>query len=225
MKHSILIFLFVFIGKVCFVQNEIVSIDIQVNFGNQKINLNQWYESEKDTFSFETVKFFISNLQFVNEDSLVYSCSNSYYLIDLEDSNSLQVSASIPSNLNYSSIKFNLGIDSVTNTSGAMGGVLDPTNGMYWTWQSGYINFKLEGVSKKCTARKNYFQFHLGGYSFPNNALQSVELNISPKANNIVYLDIESIMNRMDLTVKSSIMSPDGNAVELSKKIANSFKL
>ena len=32
-------------------------------------------------------------------------------------------------------------------------------------------------------------------------------------------------MNRMDLKVKSSIMSPNGNAVELSKKIANSFKL
>ena len=65
----------------------------------------------------------------------------------------------IPSNIPFSKLKFQLGIDSLTNVSGAMGGDLDPTKGMYWTWQSGYINMKIEGKSNSCKTRKNQFQF------------------------------------------------------------------
>ena len=38
-----------------------------------------------------------------------------------------------------------LGVDSVLNYNGVHEGALDPINGMYWTWQTGYIHCKLEG--------------------------------------------------------------------------------
>ena len=58
-----------------------------------------------------------------------------------------------------------------------MGGDLDPTKGMYWAWQSGYINFKMEGSCSQCLATKNNFEFHLGGYQQPFYAMQTIELN------------------------------------------------
>ena len=78
----------------------------------------------------------------------------------------------------HDKIKFNLGIDSLTNVSGVMGGDLDPTKGMYWTWQSGYINFKMEGSSAVCPTRNHEFQFHIGGYQDPFYAMQTLELEV-----------------------------------------------
>ena len=78
--------------------------------------------------------------------------------------------------MRFNTIAFNLGIDSITNVSGAQGGDLDPTKGMYWAWQSGFINIKLQGTSNSCPPPKNEFEFHLGGYQYPFNSLQTIIL-------------------------------------------------
>ena len=59
-------------------------------------------------------------------------------------------------------IYFQIGIDSLTNVSGDLDGDLDPALGMYWAWNSGYINMKLEGKSSSCKSVKKEFQFHIG---------------------------------------------------------------
>ena len=57
-----------------------------------------------------------------------------------------------------------LGVDSVLNYNGVHEGALDPINGMYWTWQTGYINCKLEG-NIICDSSRKSFEYHIGGYS------------------------------------------------------------
>lgn len=42
-----------------------------------------------------------------------------------------------------------------------MDGDLDPLNGMYWAWNSGYINMKIEGITPKCQDATIYFNFIL----------------------------------------------------------------
>ena len=113
-----------------------------------------------DSIQLKSLKFYISNIELVNGDKVVWQQKNSFHLIDASKNESLQIPLKHQSNLNFTKIKFNLGIDSMVNVSGALGGDLDPTKGMYWTWQSGYINFKLEGKSKKCKTRNNEFHFH-----------------------------------------------------------------
>jgi hypothetical protein len=56
-------------------------------------------------------------------------------------------------NKSISKITFSAGIDSLTSTAGIQKGVIDPINGMYWAWQSGYVNFKIEGKSSSCPTR------------------------------------------------------------------------
>jgi len=147
-------------------------------------------------------------------------------LIDIENSESLAVNFGTEEkqSLKYNNIRFNLGVDSLTNSSGAFGGDLDPTNGMYWAWQSGYINFKLEGVSKACPARKNAFQFHLGGFLGEHNALQKVHLNISDKESKIEF-PIDQFLEQINLKEQYQIMSPSAEAVIISKTVADLFTI
>lgn len=86
---------------------------------------------------------------------------------------------SIPEGLGYDAFRFNPGIDSLENVSGAFGGDLDPTKGMYWAWHSGDINFKLEGHSAGCGSRDNAFQLRLGGYQAPHASLQTIHLAVA----------------------------------------------
>ena len=193
-------------------------------FGKEPFLLEQNYTYGKgDSLGFETLKFYLSNLQLRKNENIVFSEKNSYHLIDVSMKESMFISLQIPSNLLYDEIKFNLGIDSITNVSGAMGGDLDPTKGMYWTWQSGYINFKLEGSCSSCPTRNKTFQFHLGGYQAPFNSMQTVILKINKKDTADIFFDLQKYFSVIDLKNVNKIMSPNKRAVDLSEAIAKCF--
>lgn len=195
------------------------SISFQINYGNHPLKLDSKYYSEKnqDSIEINTLKFYISNLTFYKNSKSVYY-ENKPFLIDVDG-------RIINYNTLFDSFSFNLGIDSLTNVSGAMGGDLDPINGMYWTWQSGYINFKLEGKSKVCPSRKNIFQYHIGGYAYPFNTLQKIGFKKTSKNSFDLVLDIEKLLNSIEISNLTEIMSPRKEAVDLSKIIANSFTI
>jgi hypothetical protein len=106
-----------------------------------------------------------------------------------------------------------------------MGGDLDPTKGMYWTWQSGYINFKLEGKSTICPTRNNAFEFHLGGYQPPFNCLKTALLKSTNQKNIVVVFDLNQFLSSIDLSKQNQIMSPNNQAVLLSEQAIKSFKI
>ena len=121
-------------------------------------------------------------------------------------------------------IEFTLGVDTKTSAGGIGEGVLDPVNGMYWTWQSGYINFKMEGFSDKSPARKNKFQLHLGGFKKPYVSVQTVALSIKQfTADQSVYFDLKKFMNGVNLQKQHTIMSPSKEAVVLTKLAKSCF--
>lgn len=76
-------------------------------------------------------------------------------------------------------IRFMLGVDSLHNCSGAQSGALDPAQGMFWTWNSGYIFLKLEGHSPNSTAPGHFFEYHIGGYKAPANCIRTISLPIT----------------------------------------------
>lgn len=188
-------------------------------YNNQPLKL----ESSDEGIMITTLKFYISQMQFLFDNKVVYTEHNSYHLIDASAPETMLLSQFSDKAIHYNAIQFQLGIDSLTNVAGAMGGDLDPTKGMYWTWQSGYINFKLEGTSTNCPARNHEFQFHLGGYQAPFNALQTIILKTTTKQTIKIYFDIEKYIKGLDLAKHFSVMSPNQEAVSFSKKIAESF--
>jgi hypothetical protein len=169
------------------------------------------------------MRFYLSNFVFLKNGVVVLEEKNSFHLIDLEDENTLDLKFSGLEGRDFDGLQFNLGIDSLTHISGAMGGDLDPTKGMFWTWQSGYINFKLEGTFKQCPTRNHEFQFHLGGYLAPFQSAQSVQLKVPNRENLVLQLDLTPFFEQVDWAKKYSIMSPCKEAMEASGILANSF--
>ncbi len=173
----------------------------------------------------DVLRFYISNIRLLKKGEVVFSEKESFHLLDATVPKSLHIAINKNSDIAFDAVKFDLGIDSTTNVSGVMGGDLDPTKGMYWTWQSGYINFKLEGTHPDCNTRNKEFQFHLGGYAAPNYCLQTVQFSVKNPSELIIHLDILSIFSQIDVGNTNHIMSPSQEALAMSKVLANSFKI
>jgi hypothetical protein len=195
-------------------------------FGSKELatGINLYYPEKNDSVTINTLKFYISNIQLTKNGQTVFAERDSYHLLDVSKKNSLELRFTIPDSLGFDKINFLTGIDSLTNNAGSMGGDLDPTNGMYWTWQSGYINFKMEGTSHLCKTRNNEFQFHIGGYNFPYNSVNSVTLNCINKNPEVVF-DVRTFLNQIEIGEINEIMSPGNKAASISRIIANNFKI
>ncbi len=176
------------------------------------------------TIEFSTLKWYISGVEVMRNDSVIFTEKNSYHLLDASDEPSLHIPLSHRPSGQFTHVRFYLGIDSATTTSGALGGDLDPTRGMFWTWQSGYIHTKVEGKSSRSTGRNREFEFHLGGYRSPFNSLQNITLPLPSSREVIIKMDVLKYMNSIDLASVHHIMSPGEQAVFLSQQFATIFR-
>ncbi len=209
------IFIFLFSSFLLKESNAQKLVPFEIKF---KVNL------PKDTsIKIETLKFYISDLKISNKNSIVFEDKNFYKLVDISNDTVATITSQVPSNLLFDKISFNLGIDSNTNKTGIQGGDLDPSHGMYWSWQSGYINFKLEGISPKCNTRKNKFQYHIGGFTADQYPLQTINIHKTNKNNASIAIDLITFFNYIALDKEPSIMIPGKRAVELSNIVKSMF--
>lgn len=188
-------------------------------FGPNKLQLDSAYVIS-DTITINTFRFYLGELKLYNQDLLVWKDTNGYHLFDAADTGSWQVK--VPSHIKADKLSFNLGTDSLTNVSGAMGGDLDPSKGMYWAWNSGFINIKLEGTSPACNTRNHAFQFHLGGYAHPHATVQQVTM---PYSNTTILVDVQVFLKGINLSKTNKAMLPSATAVALAKKATTMFRL
>lgn len=192
-------------------QNKVGDVPLIIDSVNYKNELNQ-------DFTISKFKFYISIVRFENTIGTQTAPSTSF-LIDQEDSLSLSTnSISIPSGI-YSSIEFILGVDSLHNVSGAQNGALDVVNTMFWTWNSGYIFMKLEGNSSFSNSPGHFFEYHIGGFKEPYNAIRKIKLTFDQPVEiskhkltdiliNVNVLEILQHPNSIDFSKNSSIVEP-----------------
>ena len=214
-------------GSVSAQTEDVVSLSFVPTFDGEAISLYETFYkiSEKDSIQFEALKFYVSQIELYNGEALVFAEEKSFHLLDADVPHTLELTLKLPTQLHFTEIKFNLGIDSLTNVSGAYGGDLDPTKGMYWTWQSGYINFKLEGIASNCPARKNQFIYHIGGYLEPYYPLQSVQLTIRDEKKVDIHMAVDEIFEAVDVGEAYHIMSPNEEAMHFSHVLKNIFRV
>lgn len=178
-----------------------------------------WLPDIGDTVRITSCRFYISGIQLFRNGKLVKSYPSRFLLIDMEDTTSFNLETE--GKVRFDKVCFVFGVDSVIQSSGAFGGNLDPSKGMYWAWQSGYIHFKLEGESPLCTARKHRFQWHLGGYRSPWNSIQQIELSVN--RNNKVCLELNDLIKTLFKQQVYELMSPGLKAQEVARLLARSF--
>ena len=162
-------------------------------------------------FQLTHLSFYIGHVELLNDNKSVAQLSD-YYLIDLTDSTKNKLNFPLASDLVFNRMRFQIGIDSSVIENGVMSGDLDPMNGHFWSWQSGYIHFKLEGefLDKPIT-------YHIGGVSGPTNTLQTVILPvISINQHVTIAVTLDPIIAWLKKTNDCEIMSPSLVAVEFS---------
>lgn len=228
MKKICISILFAFSLTFCFAQTKTATICLQPVFNTQHLVPGKMYFDTKtrDSIRIDLLSFYVSGVTFLYHDSVVVQMNDFFHLVNMEDTASLRFRCNFEKPVVYDKVRFNIGIDSVTNVSGAFGGDLDPTKGMYWTWQSGYINFKLEGYSPLCNTRNHKFQYHIGGYQSPDASMQTVELACPPGSSRLlITLDIAAFLDGIDLARENEVMSPGEKAVGLSKLLPGIFRI
>lgn len=175
-----------------------------------------------DTFSIDQIRFYCSDICLLDGEDIVWREKPKCHLVDANNAGTLKIDLPGAGRHHFTSVRFNLGIDSITNVSGVLGGDLDPTKGMYWAWQSGYINMKIEGVCSKCEGRK--YRLHLGGYAGENATLQTITIPIQTNNREVVVgIETSTILNEVQNGTTCSIMTPGKQAVALSALAAKMF--
>jgi hypothetical protein len=150
-----------------------LTIEFDNRAGEEDLELLKDYvNASGETFRLTKFNYYISNIILRSDDGkeFVVPQDSSYFLISEEHDVSHQVHLrNIPS-ANYNQVTFTIGVDSLRSTMdiSRRQGVLDPAqghDGMYWTWNSGYIFFKMEGVSPAAPGEQdNKFYYHIGGF-------------------------------------------------------------
>jgi hypothetical protein len=192
-------------------------------FMQQPMALNTTvHNAQGDSLSVTMLRFYVGHFKFLNKSRTVLE-DNTYHLLDLEEENTLKIPFQLPQNTVFDTLQFDLGVDSLTNVSGAIGGDLDPTKGMYWAWQSGYVNFKIEGIYEKCPTRDRTYSFHLGGYLPPFQSVQTIKLAVPKTGNLDINIALDTFFAQIDWQKKYSIMSPSKAAVGLMQQLTGLF--
>jgi hypothetical protein len=208
--------------------NKELKIVIVTNFNGEIIEKDKWYvTATKDSIQFSKLKFYLTNFVLQGRDYTRDTIADSNYLIDAFKKETMFVRLS---DVNYSredKLILNIGVDDCLNTSGAHSGDLDPMNGMYWSWQSGYINFKIEGKSPSCNTRKNKFQFHIGGYQKPYETIRRLVFKLNAVKDNTLRIDVDvsHFFRSIQLSSQNQIMIPGKDASNIADRLTQMFSI
>jgi hypothetical protein len=106
--------------------NSMLTIQIIPVVGEKNWSLEDAYTNALgETFSIDKCLFYLSNFALQSSSGKWYPIRDSYFLVNISDSSSLQIN--LPGNISdVVSIQFLLGVDSAKNVNGIQSGVLDP---------------------------------------------------------------------------------------------------
>ncbi len=207
----------------------------KVGTENLKMDGTVYKNQNGDDFSVTKFNYYISNIKLNSIDGSNFAEVESYHLLEQSNTTSLNFSlAKVPAGT-YKSITFTIGVDSLRNVSGAQTGALDPANGMFWSWSSGYIMLKMEGTSPQSPQAGNILRIHVGGFSGANNTVKTVTINFPNTITvngdeNHVHLsaDVAKLFGPSNVTSFAStsvIHMPGADAKKIADNYASMFSV
>lgn len=222
-----------------------IEFDNIVGGTNLYLNSTTYTNAAGEDYSISLLQYYVSNIKVYKADGTEYVVpqDSSYFLIKEGDVASGSALVHVPEG-DYSRLVFTLGVDSLRSTMDVdrRTGVLDPASGMdegmYWGWNSGYIFFKMEGLSAAAPvdgSGQHKFRYHIGGfggYSAPTiNNIKEISIDLSQagvakvrkerKSNIHLMVDIAKVMNGP--TTLSIAANPTVMFSEFSATIAANY--
>ena len=206
-----------FFSLTCNSQLSIIPTWIKKPLELQHVYLTQ----NNDSISFSILKIYFSDFRFKDKISGRITSIDTLIFYDLSDSSSNSLFNEL-SLINFESVAFTLGLDSSKNVSGELENAYDPLLGMYWAWNTGYINLKIMGESSAVPTNSNEFEFHLGGYRSPFATAQTIQIDLNDQN---IYFDLEKLFSEsINLNKNHHIMMPCKDAFLISQGLSACFK-
>ncbi len=203
-----------------------VSLIFHHKAGKEELLLGNRYTTPLgEKIIIQKFRYYISHISITDRKGKQVILPANYFLVDAADSLSRIIHLSLAST-DIGSIQFLLGVDSIRNVSGVQTGALDPMKGMFWTWNSGYIMAKLEGISESSAIGGHYFTYHIGGFRGENNTLKIISLPISGAKEAIQEIHITAdvlawFKNKSDIKISETPVCHMPGV--LAKKIADNY--
>jgi hypothetical protein len=212
-----------------------VTLEFENVFNEEAFAIGSEYTiANGDVIKPSKLLYYISNVSLSNDDgSTTYEFPNNYYLVDAANAASLNIDLEGVPNGNYTKVNFTIGVDSTRNVSGAQEGALAVENGMFWSWNMGYIFMKMEGTVQDTTN----FRYHIGGFTWNTNNVKTVSASV-PTGSPIVVNGSTSTAHFMvdfaeyfkspvDLDVAATpiIMSPNAASVIVAENYKDIFMI
>lgn len=221
-------------------ETQTVSLKMDAYVGSSPLNYSSSFTTSsgiKHTIS--TFRYYVSNIRLIKSDGSEYPITDKYFLVSPSTSNySL---GEVPVG-DYKGLKFNVGIDSLTNHQdptiySASNPLAIQSPGMHWNWNSGYIFIMVEGTCDTTVANTDVLT--LGQYSKgmflhigmdKNN--KEVDLSTSPftvsaAAESAINIkaDLDTFFNGIDLKTDNQTHTMDNMplAMKATANIPNMF--
>lgn len=181
----------------------VFNITAKINNQNVVYNTQMYKGNVTDSFKVSLLKYYLSNFKLKDINNNEFKINE--YVINEHNTSTISFTLNTITPGNYNSLSMLIGVDKEHNISGSQTGALDPINGMFWDWNTGYIFFKLEGEYKNSnTTSLKPITIHVGGFDGPFNCLREASLNsIDLKVVN----DKKTIVN-MDLNLNELLNNP-----------------
>ncbi|MBC3790511.1 MbnP family protein [Spirosoma utsteinense] len=200
-----------------------------------------------ESFTPTAFNYFVSNIKLTATDGRQYIVpqDSSYFLIRENVPTSQTISlANVPVG-DYKSVSFLIGVDSLRSTMdiGRRTGVLDPAgdhtsaNGMYWSWNSGYIFMKLEGTSPSAptdATGNSTFRYHVGFFGGRDtrtiNNLKTVTIDFGSDLASVKPAQVPTVTVQTDVlkifegpAAVSIAKNPEVMVSDYSQTVANNY--
>lgn len=202
-----------------------LTIQFVNRFGTAPLIPEQTYYLGKDTLVVNRFKYYISHIKLTNSKGKIFTPANEYFLIDIADEKTTRLTLTVPED-DYVGIGFLLGVDSIRNVSGVQTGALDPLNGMFWTWNSGYIMAKLEGTANSSMIAGKQFTYHIGGFRNNQNTTRNIELKSSVFTHSIsIVADASVWFKDIDIATTPICHSPGALAIRFANNYSTMFSI
>lgn len=189
----------------------------EFRWGMQKIIPGKSYYYKGDTIKFEELKAYLSDIYLTQNKELTKIAD--VWLVDFEDSTNVLFNEKIQ-NKEPASLSFNFGLDSIYHVNMEYAGELDPVHGMYWAWNTGYINFKMVARCSAVKSKNGLLDYHLGGYLKPLQTDRRLEFN---NCGSILFLDLLPLFEKgiIQPELLPSVVLPGKEANRLMKSLSS----
>ncbi|MEJ5049330.1 MbnP family protein [Chryseobacterium culicis] len=200
------------------------SLKIKFNplLNGEKITDNAKHHSKDKTLMVKTFKFYVSNFIINYEDSSS-EIIDKVFLYDITKKESGMVQLPKSSIKKVKSVLFTIGLDSLTTKNSNMENELDPIHGMFWSWRTGYINYKIEG-SYGSSKNKQPFVYHIGGNAPEYDTTFRVKKIDQGTALLTVDIELKSILEFLNQSRKKTIMSINNDSLYFSQFFKKCFQ-